>query len=183
MSLVNGLKRKVNKYKMMFKDGVYIEIHTEKLKQDVEFVLFNLPKNLVKGIEIIEEIFDVEAQSHQIIVKATMTTIDVKRQIGKYVFREKRWIKQEDITRKLFAEEKVDLDMFYEIYETKDYLKVYENVCMDVFAVFYGNESMSLDEISVAINSLYIKNLTDKKISQHQQEKLENFVDELFGND
>jgi len=182
MSLVGNLKKKVNKYKMMVKDGVYIDVHTDKLRQDVEFILFNLPKKMVKGIEIIEEIFDVEAKSHQIIVKATMNTIDVKRQIGKYVFREKRWEKQEEITRKLFAEEKVDLDMFYEIYETREYMKVYENVCMDVFAVYYGNESMSIDEISVAINSLYIKNLTDKNISQSQQEKLESFVDELFGN-
>jgi len=182
MGFVSKLKKKIEKKKIMLKDGVYVDISTDKLRQDVEFILHNLPKDLVKGIEIIEGIFDVEAEPHQIIVKSTMTTIEIKRQIGKFIFQKKRWEKQEEITRKLFAEEKVDLDMFFEIYETRDYLRVYENVCMDVFSVYYGNDSMNLDEISIAINSLYIKNLTDKNVSKEQQSEMESFINDLFDN-
>jgi len=182
MGFVSKLKKTFEKKKTMLRDGVYVDISTDKLRQDVEFILHNLPKDLVKGIEILEGIFDIETEPHQIIVKSTMTTIEIKRQIGKFIFQKKRWEKQEEITRKLFAEEKVDLDMFFEIYETRDYLRVYENVCMDVFSVYYGNESMNLDEISIAINSLYIKNLTDKYTSKEQQSEMESFINDLFNN-
>lgn len=183
MSLFDGIKKRMNKKKKKVNDGVFIDVKTQKLREDVEFVLFNLPKDLIRGIEIIENIFDVEAKPHQLIVYATMSTMDIKRHIGRFVYREKRWDKQEEIARKLFAEEKVDLDMFYQIYETNDYMKAFENVCMDIFAVYYGNDSMTIDEISLAINSLYIKTATDKTISIEQQEQLESFVEDLFSSE
>lgn len=162
---------------------VKLDIKTQKLKRDVEFILHNLPLSIIGGIEIIENVFEIESKSNQIFVYSTMNTIDIKRKIGKFIFDNKRWDKQEEITRKLFAEEKIDLDSFYETYDTKDYMKVYENVCLDVFAVYYGNESLTLDETAVAINSLYMKNLSDKTEDAESQEALDDLVDSLFDGD
>lgn len=159
---------------------IKIDIKTLSLKRNVEFILFNLPKNLIGGIEIIEDVFEGEETQNRIIVYATMNSIDIKRKIGRFIFDNKRWEVQEDMARKLFAEEKIDLDMFYEAYDTKDYLTVYKNVCLDIFAVYYGNEEMSLDEVALAINGLYIKNITDKKIEKESEDLLENLVDSLF---
>lgn len=169
---------KVKIKKEIKKNGLYIDIQTTKLRNNVEFVLYNLPKQMVKGIEIIEEIYDVEHEPHQIIVKQTMNAMDIKRQIGLFVFREKRWDKQEEFTKKLLAEEKIDLKLFYEIYDTRDYLTVYEFVNADVFAVAYGNDFMALDEISHAVNSLYIKTFTEINFSK--QHSLDNLVESLF---
>lgn len=158
-----------------------MEIQTKKLQSDVEFVLFNLPKEMIKGIEIIEQIYDVEQEPHQIIVKQTMNAMDIKRQIGLYIFREKRWKKQEEITKKLLAEEKIDLKMFHEIHQTNDYLIVYEKINADVFAVAYGFDKMQLDEIAHAVNSLYIKEFTEYNFSK--QHNLDKLVDSLFNNE
>lgn len=173
-SLIEKLKIKSE----ILNTGVYIKIQTKSLKKDVEFVLHNLPKQTIKGIEILEEIFEVNSQPHQIIIKQTMNAMDIKREIGKFVYREKRWKKQEEVARKLLAEEKIDLEMFHRIYKTDDYLKVFEHINKDIFAVFYGNESMTLDEIGVAINSLYIKEFTDKNFSR--QNNLDKLIDSLF---
>lgn len=167
--------------KVIKKNGLYIEIYTKKLQSDVEFVLFNLPKEMTQGIEIIEQIYDVEHEPHQIIVKQTMSAMDIKRQIGLYVFREKRWKKQEDVTKKLLAEEKIDLKLFYEIHDTTDYLTVYEHINADVFAVSYGFDKMQLDEIAHAVNSLYIKDFTEYNFSK--QYNLDKLVDSLFDNE
>lgn len=178
MSFFENVNRKWSIKKQKLSRGVYIDIKTPKLQQDVEFILFSLPKKLVKGIEIIEEIYDVEAESHQIIVKSTMDVMDIKRQIGKFIFREKRWEKLEEVSKYLLAEEMIDMDMFKNIYDTHDYLKIYEIVNQDVFAVYYGNEDMTFDEVQLAINSLYIKELTNKEIIK--ENNLDQFVNDLF---
>lgn len=160
------------------KHGVYVDIHTEKLKNNVEFILHNLPKRIIKGIEIIEEIFDTESTPYQLIVKETMSAMDIKREIGKFVFREKRWERQEDVSKKLLANEMIDLETFFHAYDTRDYLKIYEFVNADVFAVYFGNEAMKLEEVAHAINMLYVKDYTDKNFSQ--QNDIDMLIEHLF---
>ena len=172
MGFLDKVKRNLKK----IKQGVIVDIQNEDLKQKVEFVLYNLPKELIKGIEIVEEVYDVEAEENRIIIKNSMDPIDIKRQIGKFVFRNKRWDKQEETTQKLLAKELIDLSTFYDAYDTTNYLSVYEIINADVFSVYYGNPSMDLDEISIAINSLYSKNAAERSHS----EALESFIDELF---
>ena len=174
------LSRKIKIKNDIKKYGVFIDIQTTKLKQDVEFVLHNLPKTMVKGIEIIEHIFEVPNEPQQILVKPTMNAMDIKRQIGIHVFRKKRWDQQEVFAKKLLAEEKIDLKMFYEVYDTEDYLTVYEIINADIFAVAYGNDSMSITEIAHAVNSLYIKKFTEINFSK--QHNLDNLVEALFEN-
>lgn len=176
-----NLMKRLNITRQKWKRGVYIDIKTPKLLQDVEFILFNLPKPLIKGIEIIEEIYDISAEPNQIIVHHAMSIIDVKRQIGKFVFREKRWKEQESITQQILATEKIDIAMFREIYETNDYRKIYEHVNQDVFAVCYGHKDMTMDETVLAINSLYIKQFTDRE--NLRSNNLDDFVDQLFNLD
>lgn len=178
MSLLKNLNKKMKIRMEKLKNGVFIDIKTLKLKQDVEFILFNLPKDLVKGIELIEDVFEVDAEPHQIIVKSTMNAIDIKREIGRFVFREKRWKEQEQMTKKILSQEKIDMDLLYEIYGTKDNLVVYEQLNADVFAVCYGNAGMNLDQTSHAINGLYIKRITENMLSK--QNDLESLVDSLF---
>ncbi|QST03098.1 hypothetical protein IMZ31_21350 (plasmid) [Pontibacillus sp. ALD_SL1] len=160
------------------KNGVFIDVTTEQLKKDVEFILYNLPKSYIKGIEIIEKLYDVESETHQIIVKQTMNAIDIKRQIGRFVFREGRWDEQEAISTKLLAEQMIDEQKFYDIYNVSNYLEFYEIVNADVFAVSFGNETMSVEEIGIAINSLYIKEYTDK--SHAKKYNVSTFVEDLF---
>ncbi|PGK51651.1 hypothetical protein CN918_28055 [Priestia megaterium] len=176
--VLDNLKKrwKIQLHKLRY--GVYIDIHTQSLKNNVEFILHNLPKPVIKGIEIIEDIFDRDAYPHQVILKETMSAIDVKREIGKYVFREKRWPDQENVAKKLLAQEMIDLETFRYAYDTMDYLKIYEAVNFDVFAVYYGNDSMKLQEVAHAINMLYIKDYTDRNFSQ--QNAIDNLVDQLF---
>lgn len=170
---------KSNKLKKeKLKNGVSLEIQSKKLKSDVEFVLYHLPKELVKGMEIIEQIYEQKHEPHQIIVKTTMNAIEIKQSIGLFIFREKRWERQEEITKKLLAEEKIDLKMFHEIHKTDNYLKVYELINADVFAVAYGNTSLNIDEIAYAVNNLYIKKFTDINFSK--QYNLNSLVDSLF---
>lgn len=178
MSLFKRFKKQLDKNFIKLKNGAFINITSEKLKQNVEFVLHTLPNSLVKGMVIIEEVFEREAEPHQIILKETMNAMDIKRQIGHFVFQEKRWKEQEEISRKLLAQEKIDLEMFYEVYETKDYLTIYQKINADVFAVYYGNKTMNVDEIAIAINSLYIKRFADKNFSN--QHKIENLIEKLF---
>jgi len=176
--MLENLKKrwKIELHKLRY--GVYIDIYSPSLKNNVEFILHNLPKPVIKGIEIIEDIFDREAYPHQVILKETMNAIDVKREIGRYVFREKLWADQENIAKKLLAQEMIDLETFRYAYDTMDYLKIYEAVNSDVFAVLYGNDSMKLEEAAHAINMLYIKDYTDRNFSQ--QNDIDNLVDELF---
>lgn len=169
-------KLRINMQKLRY--GVYIDIHTASLKNNVEFILHNLPKRIIKGIEIIEEIFDRNSSPYQLIVKETMSAMDIKREIGKFVFREKRWERQEDVSKKLLANEMIDLETFFYAYDTRDYLKIYELVNADVFAVFYGNEAMKLEEVAHAINMLYIKDYTDKNFSQ--QNDIDSLIEHLF---
>ncbi|WP_336770218.1 hypothetical protein [Bacillus bombysepticus] len=175
-----NLSKKWSIFVQKQKHGVFIDIKSPQLLQDVEFILYNLPKTLIKGIEIIEEVYDVEAEPHQIIVNHAMNVIDIKKQIGKYVFREKRWKEQEEITKTILATEKIDVAMFREIYNTNDYLKIYEVVNQDVFAVCYGHTDMTMDEIVLAINSLYIKEFTDRENLKNNN--LDDFVNQLFQN-
>lgn len=180
------LKRWKRKLRIKFeklKHGIFLDVHSDKLKKDVEFILYNLPKPLIKGIEIIEEVFEVKAEPHQIIVKETMNAMDIKRIIGRYVYREKRWIKQEDIARKLLAEEKINEARFYSVYNAKNYLEFFEIVNGDIFAVYFGNETMTLDEIGVALNSLYIKAYNDKKQEEESDGNIASFIEDLFAND
>lgn len=172
------LSKKLQKKKEKKKNGIYLDIQTTKLKNNVEFVLYNLPKHVIKGIEIMEDIYDIDHEPHQIIVKQTMNAMDIKRQIGIYIFRNKRWDKQEEFTKQLLAEEKIDLKMFYEIYGTTDYLTVYELINADVFAVSFGDKHMDIEEISHAVNSLYIKTFTEINFSK--QHSLDSLVDSLF---
>ena len=178
--MLASIKKKWRIRTQKLRYGVYIDIHSQRLKNNVEFILHNLPKEVIKGIELIEEIFDTKSESNQLIVKETMNAMDIKREIGKFVFREKRWAKQEEVAKKLLAQEMIDLDTFFNAYETRDYLKIYENVNADVFAVYYGNESMKLEEVAHAINMLYIKDYTDKNFSQ--QNDIDNLVAQLFDN-
>lgn len=174
MGLFDNFKASISK----MKDGVYVNITTPKLKQDVEFILFNLPKEMTKGIEIIEDIFDVETKPHQILVKATMNAIEIKREIGRFVFAHKRWDKQEEITRKILAGEKVDMNMLYFIYQTNNHADIYAHLNADVFSVCYGNSTMDVDQTSHAINGLYIKKYADYMNSQ--QYNIGDLVDALF---
>lgn len=176
--MFTNIKKRWNVRIQKLRFGVYIDIRSPKLKNNVEFILHNLPKDIIKGIEIIEEIFDTHSQPHQLIVKETMNAMDIKREIGKFVFREKRWDKQEDVAKKLLAQEMIDLQTLHHAYDTTDYLKIYEYVNSDVFAVFYGNDSMKIEEIAHAINMLYVKDYTDKNFAQ--QNDIDNLVSELF---
>jgi len=178
--MLNGIQKKWRIWIQKLRYGVYIDITTPKLKKDVEFVLHNLPKQIIKGIEIIEEIFDTESESHQLFVKETMNAMDIKREIGKFIFRKKRWGRQEEMAKKILAKEMIDLETFHYAYNTKDYLKIYEYVNADLFAVYYGNDSMKLEEIAHAINMLYIKDSTDKSASE--QNDIDNLVNQLFSN-
>jgi hypothetical protein len=172
LSFIDGLKKKYT----IWKTGVWIDIQSESLRQDVEFVLYTLPKKLIAGIEVHEALFETEASENQILVKTTMNALDIKRQIGKFVFRKKRWKEQEELTNKLLIQEKIDLETFYQAYETSNYLTVYEILNTDVFAVSYGNPTMNLDEIAIAVNSLYVKVFVEKNHST----ELESFIDDLF---
>lgn len=172
MKWSDQLKKKIH----IAKNGSWIDIQTESLRRDVEFVLYSLPKKLISGIEFTEEVFDKDVSPSQVIIKSTMNIIDIKRQIGAFVFRKKRWKEGEEITRKLLIQEKIDIDTFYQAYETDDYLTAYEKLNADVFAVAYGNATMNLDEISIAVNSLYVKVFIDKSHST----ELESFINDLF---
>lgn len=170
---------KVNKKIFIAKHGFWIDIQSENLRRDVEFVLYSLPKKLVSGIEFLEEVFDKDSSPSQVIVKRTMNIIDIKRQIGAFIFRKKRWKEGEEITQRLLIQEKIDLDIFYKAYDTTDYLTAYEMLNADVFAVYYGNPTMNLDEITIAINALYVKVFIEKNHST----ELESFIDDLFQNE
>lgn len=174
------LTKKLKVQQHMFRNGLYIDIQTPKLRSDVEFVLQNLPKSLVKGIELIENTTESTNESRQIILKASMNAMDIKRQIGLYVFREKRWEKQEILTKKLLAEEKIDLKLFYEIYNTDDYMTVYECINSDVFAVSYGNDFMETSDTAHAVNSLYIKKFTELNFTK--QHEVDDLINELTKN-
>jgi hypothetical protein len=176
--LFDEIKKNVQKEIHKFKKGSYIQIQTESLKEAVDFVLHNIPKNMIKGIEIIEELFEVDSNSNQLIVKPTMDHMDIKRQIGRFIYRKKRWKEQEEISRNLLANEKIDINMFYEAYDTENYLLAYEIVNADVFAVSFGNPTMSIEEVAIAINSLYIKEKADNNYSK--QHRIDDFVDDLF---
>lgn len=158
------------------KNGFLVVIESEELKQKLDFVLFNLPKPLIKGMEIYEDVYKIDAHPNCIILNQSMDPIDIKRQIGKFVFRHKRWTKLEETTTKLLAMELIDIQKYYEVYQTDNYLMVYENVNADVFAVYYGNRTLDIDEISIAINSLYTKNTGKRAHSK----ALEKFIENLF---
>lgn len=176
--MLEEVKKKWSKKWHKLRHGVYIDIRSPKLKDNVEFILYNLPKPIIKGVEIIEDIFDRTKMEHQVIVKETMNAMEIKREIGRYIFQQKRWPNQETVSKKLLAQEMIDLETLYYVYDTKDYLKIYEFVNADVFAVYHGNESMRLEEVAHAINMLYVKDYTDKNFSQ--QNDIDNLVDQLF---
>ena len=167
---------KFKKQMFVTKNGFWIDIQSESLRRDVEFVLYSLPKKLISGIEFSEEVFDKDPSPSQVIVKSTMSIIDIKRQVGAFIFRKRRWKEGEDITQKLLTQEKIDLEDFYKAYDTDDYLTAYEMLNADVFAVYYDNPSMNLDEISIAVNALYVRAFIEKSHST----ELESFIDDLF---
>lgn len=157
-----------------------LDIKTSKLKHDIEFILHNLPIELVSGLVFIEDVFERAVADNEIFVQSTMSPVEIKREIGKIVYNHKRWDEQEEIARKLLAEEKIDLNLFENVYNTTDYIETFSYLTADVFAVYYGNDTMTLDEISIAINSLYIKNFAEEQFSG--QKKIENLVNDLFDN-
>lgn len=177
--MFKNLSKKLKIQQQMLRNGLYVDIQSKKLKSDVDFVLYNLPKKMVKGIEILEKQHGYEKGPQQIIVKPSMNAMDIKRQIGLFVFREKRWEQQELITKKLLAQEKIDLKIFYEIYNTDDYMTVYEFINSDVFAVSFGNDSMDINEIAHAVNSLYIKKFTELKFNK--QHEMDDLIEKLTG--
>lgn len=177
MSFLNDPKKMLNSL-FKKKAKVVINIQTESLKQKVDFVLYNIPEDLLSGIILTEKIFEIPPKENEVFIKATMSPLEIKRQLGAFIFAKKRWAKQEEIAAKLMAEEKIDLHMFYEIYNTTNYMKIYEILNADIFAVYFNNPSMSIDEISMAINNLYIKEFADKTFSA--KHRIENLVEKLF---
>lgn len=155
-----------------------LEIKTKELREEVEFIILSLDLELLSGIEFIEDIFERSPRPNQVIVRTTMTTIDIKRKIGRFIYQEKRWAEQTKRTEELLTKNMIDLTIFKKVSKIESYKDMFEQINADVFAVCYGNESMTLDETAVAVNSLYIKEYAEKNYST--QHKIESLIDDLF---
>jgi len=152
----------------ILKSGVYLNIESPNLKTYIDYVLYGLPSELIKGIELVEKRNGVTIQPHQIVLTPTMNVMDIRRQIGLFIFDHKRWSKQEDIASELLTQNKIDIEMFYRIYQKRNHLELYRKINADVFAVTYGNDSIQLNETAHAINSFYIKEFTESNFSKQK---------------
>lgn len=160
-----------------------LSVTTPSLQEDILFVVSTIPEHLIKGIEFVENVYDVPMKKHQIHVKATMSAMDIKRKIGQFIHKGKRLKELEDVTKILLASEKIDLDLLSFAYGTDDDDFLFDVLNGDVFAVcFEGNPSdlltIDIEQAGQSVFMLYLKHHADFR--QKQSQNLSGFIDSLF---